>query len=122
MDATSTNSLEQKVKALAKIISFYEENGPAKLYYSLNRKAAEMADLLNSIHLKDIAIDDPKDKTFERMRFIIKDSSEIATAVQLLGNAAGVTGDEEGDTRPRRRITTPETISDVLGNTAGKQD
>jgi hypothetical protein len=112
----------RKVSVLDDRISQYEDNGPAKLYYSLNRKAAEMADLLNSIHLKDIAIEDPKDKTFERMRFIIKDSSEIATAVQLLGNAAGITGDEDADTKPRRRITTPESISDVLGNTAGQQD
>ena len=122
MEEKATSSLQGKIDFLCKIISFYEENGPAKLYYSLNRKAAEMADLLNSIHLKDIAIEDPKDKTFERMRFIIKDSSEIATAVQLLGNAAGITGDEDADTKPRRRITTPESISDVLGNTAGQQD
>lgn len=111
----------KKVRLLEQEKGLYEQNGPAKLYYSLNRKAGEMADLLNSIKLKDIAIEDPKDKTFERMRFIINDSSGIAAAVQVLGNTAGITGDEATDLAPRRRITTPESISDVLGNTAGQQ-
>ena len=71
----------EEVEALLKK---YEENGPAKLYYSLNRKAWEMADMLNSINMKNIQLDDPKDKTFERMRFIINDSSAVATAVKAL--------------------------------------
>lgn len=108
-------------ESLKRKIALYEENGPAKLYYALNRKAWEMADLLNSINLKNISIEDPKDKTFERLRFIINDSSGIATAVRTLGDTSGVTGDEEKDVS-RRRITTPETISDVLGNTAGQKD
>jgi len=37
-------------------LSLYEQNGAAKLFYALNRKANEMADLLNKTnisHLKD---------------------------------------------------------------------
>ncbi len=102
-----------------KIISTYEENGPAKLFYSLNRKAWEMADMLNSINMKNLALDDPKDKTFERMRFIINDSSGIANAVKALGEAAGVTGDETTDINKKtyKQRTTPETIADVLKDT-----
>lgn len=82
---------------LEELLKKYEENGIAKLYYSLNRKAWEMADMLNSINLKDLILDDPKDKTFERIRFIINDSSGIAAAVKSLGETAGVTGDEQKD-------------------------
>lgn len=82
---------------LEELLRKYEENGIAKLYYSLNRKAWEMADMLNSINLKDLTLDDPKDKTFERIRFIINDSSGIAAAVKSLGETAGVTGDEKKD-------------------------
>jgi hypothetical protein len=113
---------QEKIVAFEKKIAFYEENGPAKLYYSLNRKAWEMADMLNSINLKNLQLDDPKDKTFERMRFIINDSAGIAAAVKTLGDAAGVTGNEGDDIRNTRRITTPESIANVLGNTAGQQD
>lgn len=110
---------EDKISSLELTISKYEENGPAKLYYSLNRKAWEMADMLNSINMKSLSLDDPKDKTFERMRFIINDSSGIANAVKALGEAAGITGDEKKDIQSTRNIT-PENISDVLGNTAGQ--
>ncbi len=68
----------------------YEEDGISKLYYSLNRKAYEMADILNSIILKNIPLDDPKDKTFDRIRAIIGDSSDVATAVEALGKSLGI--------------------------------
>lgn len=85
------------IESLQEQLKRYEENGAAKLYYSLNRKMNEMADMLNSINLKSLQLDDPKDKTFERMRFIINDSSGIAAAVKSLGETAGVTGDEKKD-------------------------
>lgn len=87
----------KKIATLEAKIAKYEENGPAKLFYSLSRKSWEMGDLLNSIDLKELAIDDPKDKSFERLRYIIKDSSDIAAAVRSLGEAAGITGDEKKD-------------------------
>ena len=51
----------------------YEQNGAAKLYYSLNRKANEMADLLNRHNLANMVLDDPKDKTFDRLKVIWND-------------------------------------------------
>lgn len=98
----------------------YEENGAAKLYYALNRKMWEMADLLNSVSLKNLDIGDPKDKTFERLKVIWNDSSSISTAVQSLGNAIGVTGEEDKDIQNSRRRTTPESIADVLENRTGQ--
>lgn len=89
--------MSDTIESLQEQLKRYEENGAAKLYYSLNRKMNEMADMLNSINLKSLQLDDPKDKTFERMRFIINDSSGIAAAVKSLGETAGVTGDEKKD-------------------------
>jgi hypothetical protein len=47
--------LEQKIKELETNLKdsnsrllIYEQNGAAKLYYSLNRKMNEMADILNN--------------------------------------------------------------------------
>lgn len=75
----------------------YEQNGAAKLYYSLNRKMNEMADLMNSKNLSSISVDDPKDKTFDRLKIIWQDAASIATSVDALGKLAKVTGDEEQD-------------------------
>lgn len=82
--------------ALAKL-ELYEQNGAAKLYYSLNRKMNEMANLMNKKDLGSLPIDDPKDKTFDRLKVIWSDASDIAAAVKALGELAGVTNDEAKD-------------------------
>lgn len=78
-------------------IALYEQNGAAKLFYSLNRKMNEMADLMNKTNLATLLLDDPKDKTFERLKVIWNDAASIAVAVKALGESAGVTGDEKKD-------------------------
>ncbi len=82
---------------LKKKIALYEQNGAAKLYYSLNRKMNEMADLMNSKNLSNISVDDPKDKTFDRLKIIWQDAASIATSVDALGKLARITGIEEDD-------------------------
>lgn len=57
----------------------------------------EMADLMNSKILSQLSIDDPKDKTFDRLKVIWNDAASIAVAVKTLGEVAGVTGDEKKD-------------------------
>jgi capsid portal protein len=113
--------MDDKVKDLEEKLLRYEQNGIAKLFYSLNRKAWEMADLMNSINLKTLDIADPKDKTFDRLKVIWTDSASIAIAVKTLGEAAGVSGNEEKDMSKKTVIrTSPESIADALGNTAGQ--
>lgn len=104
------------IDELKKRLDLYEQNGPAKLYYSLNRKANEMADLLNSKSLNSLDLGDPKDKTFERMKIIWNDASSITTAITGLAMAIGITGDEEKDVKSRKNITTPESIANQLGD------
>lgn len=88
---------ENKIDVLEKKLALYEQNGAAKLFYSLNRKMNEMADLMNKTKLSDLTLDDPKDKTFERLKVIWNDAASIAVAVKALGESAGVTGDEKKD-------------------------
>ncbi len=78
-------------------LALYEQNGAAKLYYSLNRKANEMADLLNKHNLGTMTIDDPKDKTFDRLKVIWNDATGLGVAIKGLGEVAGITGDEDKD-------------------------
>ena len=75
----------------------YENNGAAKLYYSLNRKMWEMADIMNKNNLGTMTLDDAKDKTFDRLKIIWQDASSIAQAVDALGKIARVTGNEIED-------------------------
>jgi hypothetical protein len=106
----------------AQKVELYEQNGAAKLFYALNRKMNEMAERLNATSLVTITLDDPKDKTFDRLKVIWNDAASIASAVKALGDTANITNDETKDTSsPVFRITTPESISNVLGNSAGQR-
>jgi hypothetical protein len=93
-------------------ISLYEQNGAAKLFYSLNRKMNEMADLMNKNNLGTMLIDDPKDKTFDRLKVIWNDAASIANAVKALGDIAGVTGSEQKDVERKPFI---ETVAETRG-------
>lgn len=110
------------IKELKDRIALYENDGAAKLFYALNRKMSEMADRLNATNLKTIALDDPKDKTFDRLKVIWNDASSIAVAVKSLGETAGILGENEDaeTTNGKYKVTTPESIADGVGNSAGK--
>jgi len=90
VDKSSPEYLSSKIAKLEEKLSKYEDNGMAKLYYSLNRKANEMADLMNAISLKDLDIDDPKSKSFDRLKVVWQGASEIAISLTQLGQMAGV--------------------------------
>lgn len=105
-----------------KIISLYEQNGAAKLFYALNRKMNEMADMLNRQSLITLDLTDAKDKSFERIKAIWDSAEKVATAVKSLGETAGITNDETADTTKTifKKITTPESIADHVNELAGK--
>jgi len=111
--------LESKVKELQAKLDFYESNGAAKLYYAINRKASEMAELLNRNNLLNLPLEDPKDKTFERLKTIWGDSSAIGEALKNLATSSGmITGDEKADVAKKPFIprTTPESIAVQVGD------
>jgi hypothetical protein len=97
---------EKRIEELEGRLRRYEEDGVAKLYYSLNRKAWEMADLMNNTNLKTLDIDDPKSKTFDRLKIVWQDAASIAQAVKSLGEIAGVTGDEKKDVEKKPFVDT----------------
>jgi hypothetical protein len=123
-DTLEKQKLLDRIKELETAIAYYEGDGVAKLFYGLNRKAAEMADLLNSTNLKSLDLTDPKDKTFERLKVIWNDASSIAAAVKGLSESAGISGNDTDETSKPvyRRVTTPESIADGVGELAGKKN
>lgn len=96
-------------KAIQDKIKLYEQNGAAKLYYALNRKMNEIADLLNASSLKNIDLEDAKSKTFERVFKLLEKSEVLSNAAKALGALAGVTGDEQKDINRKPFV---ETIAD----------
>jgi hypothetical protein len=122
--------LENKIKDLEKQVAilqsknnYYEQNGVSKLYYSLQRKANEMADLLNDNKLTSTMIEDPKDKTFERLQKIWTDAESVSNAIKSLGVIAGVgqETDKKEIVQFNRKPFSPENMADAVGELAGKR-
>jgi len=126
--------LESKIKDLEKQIAYlqgknnyYEQNGISKLYYSLQRKANEMAELLNDNKLTSqmLSPDDPKDKTFERLQKVWSDAEGVSNAIKSLGVLAGI-GQETTESKKEvvqvsRKPFSPENMADAVGELAGKK-
>jgi hypothetical protein len=104
------------IKELEGRLKLYEQSGTAKLYYALQRKMNEMADMLNANSLKTINLDDPKDKSFDRIFKLLEKSETVSNSAKALGEIAGITGDEEKDIEKGRRMTSPETVAQNLGD------
>jgi hypothetical protein len=123
-DTDEVIRLKKRIEVLESLNAYYENNGASKLFYGLNRKASEMADILNKTNLKDLDLADAKDKTFDRLKVIWNDAASIATAIKALGESSGITNDENSDTNVAiyKRITTPESIADHVGELAGKNN
>lgn len=107
MEETSEiQKLKNKISSLEGQIAKYEENGMAKLYFSLNRKMNEMAEMLNNNSLNTINLDDPKDKSFDRIFKLLEKSETVANSAKTLGSVAGITGDEEADIKRKPFVDT----------------
>ena len=124
--------LESKIKDLEKQIAYlqgknayYEQDGIGKLYHALNRKANEMAELLNKTSLTAIDIDDPKIKTFERLQKIWVDAGTISSSIKALEVLAGINQEVKEDKKEQIQVTrkpfSPENMADSIGELAGKR-
>jgi hypothetical protein len=123
--------LEAKIKDLEKQItylegknSYYQQDGIGKLYHALNRKANEMAELLNKTSLTAIDIDDPKIKTFERLQKIWVDAGTISASIKELEVLAGINSpvvDIKNTPQQVRKPFSPENMADAVGELAGKR-
>jgi hypothetical protein len=89
--------MPKTIEELEAKIKVYEQNGAAKLYYALNRKMNEMADMLNANSLTGINLDDAKDKSFDRVFRILEKSETVSNSANALKLFAGITGNEEAD-------------------------
>lgn len=94
------------IESLQQRLKLYEQNGAAKLYYSLQRKMNEMADMLNKHNLANLDVDDAKSKTFDRLKVIWNDAASIAQGVDALGKLAKVTGNEQEDVERKPFVDT----------------
>jgi hypothetical protein len=123
MENTRLMDSAEKIKELEAKVAMYEHNGPAKLYFSLNRKMNEMADLLNKSNLAKLDLDNKESKEFDRLFKLLEKSQVISNAAQSVKDFAGLTGDEFADiSRKPFKGYSPESVADEIGELAGKKN
>ena len=126
MSEDKIKDLEKQIAYLQSKNNYYEEDGIGKLYHALNRKANEMAELLNKTSLTAIDIDDPKIKTFERLQKIWVDAGTISASIKALEVLAGinqeVTVDKKEIAQVNKKPFSPENMADAVGELAGKRN
>jgi hypothetical protein len=121
----SEEKLKQQIAFLESKLAYYEEDGPAKLYYSLIRKSNEMAELLNRTSLLSIELVDAKNKEFERLQKLWTDAGSITASIKALEVSAGINVEpKEGKKEVAQVINrpfTPESVADAVGEIAGSK-
>jgi SMC interacting uncharacterized protein involved in chromosome segregation len=99
----------------------YEKDGVDKLFNALQRKANEMADLLNKYKLTDIDIDDRNSKAFERIKVVWTDAKTISESIQALKMATAKPEEQVQEKKIEKRALTAEGIAQLVGNQAGQK-
>ncbi len=121
----SEEKLKQQIAYLEGKLAYYEEDGPAKLYYSLIRKSNEMAELLNRTSLLSIELVDAKNKEFERLQKLWTDAGSITASIKALEVSAGINVEpKEGKKEVSQVVNrpfTPESVADAVGEIAGSK-
>ncbi len=94
--------LQSKISSLEAENDSYKLSGRVKLFYAINKQQNDLADMLNSIELKNVDLAKPTDKTVERLKIIWSSIGILSPIVNELRLSAGVTGDEDKDISARK--------------------
>lgn len=100
IEKTTLSPLEKankRIKALEDKLHSLGVKGDAKLFYSINKNMADLSDMLDKIDMGDVDLNDPKDKTMERLKIIWSAITPLSETLKSLKSSAGISGDEEED-------------------------
>lgn len=115
--------LKKQVDVLEKKLALYEKDATYRGFYALNRIVNQQVDYLNGFNLKEQISKSPKDdKEFDRANSIWKELKGLINNLNDLKSELRINDEEEKERFLKNKITTPESIANVLGNSAGQQD
>lgn len=116
--------LEKKIRVLEQQLSEKEKiiKDPSKRgYYALSRMTYQQIEYLENFDLKKQIESNPKDdKVYDRAKGLWEGLKSMILDCRTLKQELGITTDEEEKEMKKISRLTPETMSNVLGNTAGK--
>jgi hypothetical protein len=118
---TEINNLLAQVEKLNRIIALYEDDATFNGYYALNRLYNDQIEYLKEVDLKNLI--SAEGKEYERAMKVADTLHDRLLAVNKLKIELNPTGEETADVKAkmsRRTIISPESMSNVSNNPAGK--
>jgi len=109
-------ALESKLSEVEKIIKDPSKRG----YYALSRMLYQQIEYLEKFDLKTQIESNPKDdKIYDRAKGLWESMKTMIMDCKTLKQELGISSDEEEKEMKKIYRTTPESIADALGNSAG---
>ena len=123
MAMDEVEKLKKQVDLLEKKLALYEKDATYRGFYALNRIVNQQVDFLNQFDLKHEIGQSPRDdKVYDRAKGIWESFKTLVADLKSLKSDLNIDDeDEEKERIIKNKITTPEYMAHVLGNTAGKQ-
>ena len=112
--------MPESIEDLKKKLELYEKDPEKRAYFALVRIVNMQVDYLNDFNIKtNIGGKASEDATFARTQGIWEKLPSMITSINDLKSVLKIKKQDEDDEIKRQR-TTPESIADNIGNTAGK--
>lgn len=121
-DLDKIKELEKENAFLKKKLRLYEEPSPVRAYYVGQKVLNQQVDYLDKFDFATEICKSPKDdKVYDRAIDAYEKLTVNASKLNILRSEMMLSGDESKDANnPKYRITTSESIANVLGNSAGQ--
>lgn len=111
--------MAESIEELKKKLEYYEKDPEKRAYFSLVRIVNQQVDYLNDFNIKsNIGGKASEDATFARTQGIWEKLPSMITSLNDLKAILKIRKQDEEDELKRQR-TTPESVADNIGNTAG---
>lgn len=111
------DALEKKLTEAEKVIKDPSKRG----YYALCKIAYQQIEYLEGFNLKEqIGVDPKNDKVYDRVKGIWEGLKNMIMDCRSLKQELKITPEDDEKESKKISRTTPESIADVLNNTAGK--
>ncbi len=110
-----------EIDELKKQLLFYKSDPEKRGYFALVRIVNQQIDYLNDFVVKSyVGGKASEDATFSRTKDMWENLPKMISALSDLKIQLRINKSDEEEDKKVIRITSPESISDVLGNTAGQ--
>lgn len=117
----NANLKRQVDVAMQKLAIYEDENLEREGYFALKFWVRQQVDIVKDFRLKEEITKNPKDdKFYDRVKALGEGLKESITDLKILRTELRITQKEDEQNELKYKRTTPESVAENIGNTAGQ--